>query len=208
MARIKICGLTRREDAFSCNRALPDFAGFVFAPGSKRRITKPRAKELRELLNPRILTVGVFVNAPPEDICSLCREGIIDIIQLHGQEGEEELLHLRKEVSVPIIQAFGVQTRQDIERARRSIADFPLLDTQKAGVFGGTGEVFDWSLLASMDRPYFLAGGLHEKNLLQAAELHPYCLDVSSGAETDGTKDGVKIERLVSLVRSDEHGKR
>lgn len=194
--KVKICGLTRPCDVAFVNRSRPDYAGFVFAR-KKRRLDKEQARALRALLDPGIVPVGVFVNEDPALIAAYFCEGIFDMVQLHGQEDEAYLARLRKLVSCPVIQAFGITGEADIERAQKSSADFILLDNGP----GGTGQRFDWSFLRSVGRPFFLAGGLDCTNAAEAAQSGAYALDVSSGVETDGKKDAEKIEEFIRLAR-------
>ncbi|NJE34012.1 phosphoribosylanthranilate isomerase [Megasphaera sp. SW808] len=196
MVKIKLCGLTRRCDIDWVNELLPDYVGFVFA-GSSRRVTDEQAAQLRKLLREDIPAVGVFVDEPIDHVAALVRQGVIQLVQLHGAEDEAYIRELRRAVSVPVIQAFSVRSPEDIQAASRSSADFVLLD-QGAG---GTGRAFDWSLAAALDRPYFLAGGLHPGNAAAAAELRPYAVDVSSGIETDGVKDRQKMIAFVKRIR-------
>ncbi|WP_288945026.1 phosphoribosylanthranilate isomerase [uncultured Megasphaera sp.] len=196
MVKIKLCGLTRRCDIDWANELLPDYVGFVFA-GSRRRVTDEQAAQLRKLLREDIPAVGVFVDEPIDHVTALVRQGVIQLVQLHGAEDEAYIRELRQAVSVPVIQAFSVRSPEDIQAAGRSPADFVLLD-QGAG---GTGQAFDWSLPAALDRPYFLAGGLHPGNAAAAAELRPYAVDVSSGIETEGVKDRQKMIEFVRRIR-------
>ena len=196
MVKIKLCGLTRRCDIDWANDLLPDYVGFVFA-GSRRRVTDEQAAQLRNILREDIPAVGVFVDEPIDHVAALVRQGVIQLVQLHGAEEEACIRELRRAVSVPVIQAFSVRSPEDIQAASRSSADFVLLD-QGAG---GTGRAFDWSLAAALDRPYFLAGGLHPGNAAAAAELRPYAVDVSSGIETDGVKDRQKMIAFVKRIR-------
>ena len=182
MTKIKLCGLSRTCDIEEVNEQKPEYIGFVFAKKSKRYVSPKQAKELKEMLHPSILAVGVFVNEEIEEVEKLFLDGIIDIVQLHGNESDEYIKKLKKNVDVPVIQAFQIETREDLNRAKESIADYVLLDSG-----AGTGTVFDWSLLEGFNRPYFLAGGLHPKNVEKAIKtLHPYAVDVSSGIEIDG----------------------
>ena len=127
----------------------------------------------------------------------LLLNGTIHIAQLHGQEGEREIRRLRELTDHPLIQAFRIDTEQDVERANASTADYVLLDSGA----GGTGTVFDWDLLQAIRRPYFLAGGLDTENLgTVKAKLNPYGIDVSSGIETDGLKDKTKMAAFVAAV--------
>ncbi|OUQ15507.1 phosphoribosylanthranilate isomerase [Lachnoclostridium sp. An138] len=199
MTKIKICGLRRPQDIEAVNAARPDFAGFVVeVPGSRRSVDKRELRELAGRLEEGILSVGVFVNAPPELVAELLEEGTLDLAQLHGQEDEIYMAELRRLTEKPLIQAFSIQTGQDAERALESRADYLLLDQGR----GGTGQTFDWSLLPEINRPFFLAGGLGEENLERAIrQVRPWAVDLSSSLETDGQKDPEKILRAVDLVR-------
>lgn len=197
MTKIKLCGLSRDCDIEAVNELKPEYIGFVFAPKSKRYVDEERAAGLRRSLRPDITPVGVFVNENPEAIASLLKNSIIDIAQLHGNESEEYIKNLRNLTDKPIIKAFRIDTRQDVEIANQSRADYVLLDSGQ-----GTGTVFDWNLLKNIARPYFLAGGLTPDNVSQALTLlHPYAVDISSGIETDGCKDKEKMTAFVSTVR-------
>ena len=196
MVKIKLCGLTRRCDIDWVNELLPDYVGFVFA-GSRRRVTDEQAAQLRKLLREDIPAVGVFVDEPIDHAAALVRQGVIQLVQLHGAEDEGYIRELCRAVSAPVIQAFSVRSSEDIQAAGRSSADFVLLDHGA----GGTGRAFDWSLAAALDRPYFLAGGLHPGNAAAVAELHPYAVDVSSGIETAGVKDRQKMIEFVRRIR-------
>ncbi|WP_296902456.1 phosphoribosylanthranilate isomerase [uncultured Megasphaera sp.] len=197
MVKVKFCGLKRPCDIAWANELQPDYAGFVFA-GKKRRVSDDQAAALRRELDPSIPAVGVFVDDTPEHIESLVRAGTIQLVQLHGGEDEAYIESLRRQVQVPIIKAFSIARKDDVEKARRSPADYVLLDHGK----GGTGEVFEWALLAQIDREYFLAGGLNPDNAEKAAALGPYALDVSSGIETDGVKDKEKMKLFMARVRA------
>mgnify|MGYP000686163936 CR=1 FL=1 len=163
--RIKICGLTRLEDIDAVNELKPEYVGFVFAK-SRRQITKEHAVTLRRYLDPEIQAVGVFVNELPAIVAGYLEEGVIDLAQLHGNESEEYIHSLRFRTGGELIKAFSIKTREDVEKAKKSSADYILLDHGK----GGTGESFDWSLIRNMERPYFLAGGLNAENVEQAME--------------------------------------
>ena len=198
MTKIKICGLRRPEDIAYVNEAKPDFAGFIIdVPKSRRNVPREKVRELTALLSPEILPVGVFVNAPMETILSLVTDGTLKAVQLHGQESQSYLEELKKQVAVPLIRAFSIRSPEDLTEAEKSPADFVLLDNGA----GGTGETFDWSLLSSFDRPFFLAGGLGPDNLEQAVRtIRSYAVDLSSSVETDGVKDRSKIVEAVNLV--------
>lgn len=194
--RLKICGLSRPCDIEWVNAAGADFAGFVFAK-SRRQVSPERAKQLRSLLKREIPAVGVFVNERIETIAGLVQDGVIDWVQLHGQEDETYINELKSKVSCPVIQAFSVRTKEDVLRAKESPADYILLDQGS----GGTGKVFDWTLIETIDRPFFLAGGLNAENIEDAVRTGAWALDVSSGAETDGFKDREKIFACAAAAR-------
>lgn len=208
MAKIKICGLRREEDIAYVNECKPDYIGFVFAK-SRRRVTKEQARKLRKLLSLDITPVGVFVNEEPERIAELVQEGIIDMIQLHGDEDEGYVERLRKFVkSAPIIKAVRVAGKEDIAKCFHTLtwADFLLFDTFSQKEYGGTGECFDWNLLkelkGGMEKPFFLAGGINSENVREALSLsNAFGVDVSSAVETDGVKDREKIHSMVKALR-------
>ncbi|CRZ33720.1 phosphoribosylanthranilate isomerase [Herbinix hemicellulosilytica] len=203
MAKIKICGIKRIEDINAINQVLPDFIGFVFAE-SKRRISLNEAVILKKLLNPAVKTVGVFVNESVNTIIELCDLKVIDLVQLHGDENESYILELKNSIKNPIIKAIRVRSRQDIKAAEDLPCDYLLLDSYKDNAYGGTGKTFDWSLIPKISerkKPFFLAGGINRDNLSFALSAKPYCIDVSSGVETDGKKDPEKIKEIVNLLR-------
>lgn len=195
--KIKICGLFRNQDIEYANTAEPDYIGFVFAE-SRRKVTPEKALELKKNLNPEIKAVGVFVNQNKSLIAELVRNKIIDIIQLHGSEDNAYISELRELTGdTPIIKAVSVKSTEDILKSAEYISDFILLDNGK----GGTGEKFDWNLIEKNHR-IFLAGGVNPDNISEAIKLNPYCIDVSSGAETNGLKDKDKMIQLVRAVRN------
>ena len=201
MSKIKMCGLSRREDILAANEVLPDYIGFVFAEKSRRHVTPEQAAGLKALLDPRIRAVGVFVREEPERIAELLSAGTIDIAQLHGGESEDYIRRLRSLTDKPLLRAFRIDGPEDLAEAQRSSADGILLDNGA----GGTGTSFDWSLLEGFSRPYFLAGGLDaEKAALAVMRLQPYALVVSSGIETGGWKDPGKMKAFAQAVRQAE----
>ena len=202
MSRIKICGLRRPEDIAAVNGARPDYCGFIVEyPKSRRSIDRTTLRELVRGLREKIVPVGVFVNATKELVAELLEEGTIQIAQLHGQESQEYIQELKVLTEKPLIQAFSIKSKEDVERARESVADYILLDQGS----GGTGKVFDWSLAGEVGRPYFLAGGLDVENLREAIGLlHPWAVDLSSSLEIDGMKDAGRICQAVEIVRMEE----
>lgn len=202
--KIKICGLTRREDVLAVNQWKPDYAGLIFAPG-KRQLTAEKARDLRELLLPEIPSVGVFVNSPMESILSLAKNGTIDLIQLHGDEDGAYILELKKLLPspLPIIKAVRVQRTEDMTRAEELPADFLLFDTYTKGLYGGSGRTFDWTMIPAIKKPWFLAGGIGFSNIKDAMKTEAFCLDLSSSLETEGKKDSEKIKEIIQIMRSE-----
>ena len=200
MTKIKFCGLTGECDIDAANELRPEYVGFVFAPKSKRYVTPERAAGLKRQLEAGIKAVGVFVNDNLYQVAELLNRGVIDIAQLHGSEDAEYIGHLRQLTGKPIIRAFRIKTAEDIAEAEKCTADHVLLDSG-----AGTGAAFDWTLIKNMKRPYFLAGGLSPDNVENAVEqLTPYAVDVSSGIETDGVKDKVKMAAFAAAVRGEK----
>ena len=196
--RIKICGLRRMEDIEAVNRYQPDYAGFICSSRFWRFISKDTLTGLRHSLKDNIRSVGVFVDEPVDYIADYVRHDLIDMVQLHGHEPQSYIQELQKEIRVPVIKAFKIESEEDIEAARQSIADYVLLDN---GAW--TGQTFDWSLIRDIGRPFFLAGGLNENNAVSAVEkFQPYAVDISGGVETDRRKDPEKIRRVIRLIRS------
>ena len=196
--RIKICGLMRPQDIDMVNEVCPDIAGFILASGRRRTVTPEQMRELTGRLKPEIRSAAVFLDQDIRWIADLAAEGLMDIIQLHGHEGNEEIRYLRSRTEKTIIKAFRIDTAEDIRRAEDSEADLVLLDHGA----GGTGQAWDWSLLTGMKRPFILAGGLDPENVQEAVrKTQPFGVDVSSGVETDGYKDREKILRFVRTVR-------
>ncbi len=229
MTKIKICGLRRSEDIAYVNEARPDYCGFVIdVPFSSRSISPEELSRLREGLDDSIHPVGVFVNAPPELVAGLLKEGMIRTAQLHGQEDERYLAAVRAlcgsrrvpsetkpachasppgPTPVPELwKSFSILGRTDLMRAQESSADMVLLDRGR----GGTGRSFDWNLLDdpppdTFSRPYILAGGLSPANIPEVIRRYrPWAIDLSSSVETDGHKDLSKIKAAMAAVRSVE----
>jgi len=198
MIRVKICGLSRPEDIDAVNHALPDYIGFVFAP-SRRRVDEKTAARLKERLDARIRAVGVFVNQDMQTVAALYRNGVIGLVQLHGDEDEGYARRLRDSCGCGIIRSVAVGA--GLPPVPEGY-DYLLFDTATAQR-GGTGKTFDWNLLKGYSGPpYFLSGGLAAENLPRAIEaLSPFCLDVSSGVETGGVKDAEKIDQFIRIAK-------
>ncbi|MCH5317325.1 MAG: phosphoribosylanthranilate isomerase [Eubacterium sp.] len=196
MSKIKICGLRREQDIDYVNELKPDFIGFILTTGFRRSITRETAKVLKNRLSKEITAVGVFVNESAEVINSFVAEGIIDIVQLHGNESAE----LCKKINAPVIKFLkcdnGVEEKII---AYENAVDYFLFDSGT-----GTGNTFDWSKIPKTENPFFLAGGLSADNMKKAIEeIKPFAVDLSSSVETDGVKDYEKIKKVTEIVKNE-----
>lgn len=205
MTAVKFCGIRRPEDMDFINKTHPDYIGFVFAP-SRRQITASQAAALVSRLKFPAATVGVFVNEPLDSLCSIAKEARLQVIQLHGEETEAEIRELRKRLPhQKIWKAVRVRASKDIQQADRLPVDALLLDSFVPGSYGGSGQTANWDLIqqTQIQKPFFLAGGLHAENIPQAiATVHPYGVDLSGGIETDGWKDPRKMLAVLEAVRA------
>ena len=199
MTKIKICGLKRRQDIELVNEVLPDYAGFIINyPKSHRSLSPLEVKELICCLDRKVQAVGVFVDSPIELPIRMLREGTITLAQLHGSEDESYIKEVKDRTGSAVIKAFPIRSRKDLEDARKSSADYILLDHG----LGENGKVIDWPLFANMGRDFFLAGGLNADNAVLAIRAAaPFALDFNSGLETGQFKDGDKVRRAVKAVR-------
>lgn len=195
---VKFCGLQSEADARAAAALQPDFCGVILASGYRRTVSVKTAAGIRSVLPEKIRLAGVFVRESPDQILDMVQEAGVDLVQLHGPYAREDILELKQKTSLPVWQAFSVHNREDLEQAWASAADEILLD---AGC-PGSGCPFDWSLLQQAKRRFILAGGLQPSNAEAAAGLGPWCLDVSSGIETDGKKDPEKMKQFLQAVRS------
>ena len=199
VTKIKICGLRSEEDIRIVNRCQPDYAGFICCSRFRRYVPSDTLEQLSKLLHLGIRKVGVFVDQPMEQIAQIARRQQLDIVQLHGCEDERYISGLRQLIpsEIRIMKAFQIHSAEDICQVEASTADDVLLDGGQ-----GSGQTFDWRKIESMNRPFFLAGGLNPENVEEAVRrLHPCAVDVSSGVETDGHKDEEKVRQLIRRVR-------
>jgi len=201
--RVKICGITSRQDALDAVRFGADAIGLVFYPPSPRCVTPEQAAAIVERLPPFVAVVGLFVNASREEIAEVLAAARIDLLQFHGSECPDYCAgHGR-----PYIKAVRVQQGLDLlaERERYAGASALLLDTYQPGVPGGTGQAFDWSLIPPvLGGEVILAGGLTPDNVGEAVRrVRPYAVDVSGGVEREkGRKDAAKIRAFMRGVAS------
>ncbi len=184
MTKVKICGLTTREAVEAAVNSGADYIGFVFAK-SKRQVGIKQASHLAQFIPKTVQKVGVFVSPTLMELQEAIVKVPLDLVQIHGEFSDEDF----EKLDVPSIRAIPVEkTLEGIETK----ADFLLFDAPLAG----SGKTFDWELLKDekIEKPYFLAGGLTVDNVKQAITFfRPYAVDVSSGVETDGNKDLLKI---------------
>ena len=174
MPKVKICGLKTLEDVEIVNKYLPEYVGFVFAP-TKRFVTDEQALMMKQALEPQIQAVGVFVNEPIEHVLSLCSRGIIDVIQLHGDETSEYITEIKNKTDTPVIKAVRVQSSEQVSSMVTPLAEYMLFDTYKKDAYGGSGECFPLEILQKSLKklenqgvsiqPFFLAGGLTPGNI-------------------------------------------
>ena len=211
MTKVKICGIRDKAQAIAAIEAGADFIGLVFAQ-SKRQITPSQAKEIVDAAkqaNDTIQTVGVFVNAPANEVNRIADDCDLDMVQLSGDESWQ----YARQIQRPVIKAIRVQkqSENDIIKTIVSGADtfldnahIALLDTHIESQYGGTGKTFDWGLAQTISAKYpiIVAGGLTPENVRQAIEkMNPWGVDVSSGVETDGVKDVAKIKKFIDEAK-------
>lgn len=199
--RVKICGITRPEDAAAAVRAGADAIGLVFYPPSPRAITASRAAQIIHTLPPFVTTVGLFVNAAADEVAEVLKTVPLDLLQFHGEESPAAC----EEHGRPYIKA--VRMRPDVDLAdlgrRYASALGLLLDSYQPGVPGGTGATFDWGRIPVVLRDrIILAGGLSPDNVEHAIQqVRPYAVDVSGGVEQEkGIKDEEKIRAFMRGV--------
>ena len=216
MSGIKICGLFRACDIDYVNEAKPDYAGFILHfPKSHRNVEPAVAAEMRRRLQPGIRAVGVFVDQSEETVIASAERIGLDAVQLHGHEDDRYIKSLRSLLQRPVWKAFKVRSEADLMEAEKSSADEILLDNGY-----GTGNVFDWTILSGLSRPYILAGGLTPELITKVVMISedgtfskavmnskvgriplPKLFDISSGVETDKVKDRDKILAAVRAAR-------
>ena len=204
MVALKVCGITKAEDARYAASLGFDAIGFIFYPQSPRYIEPEKVKEIIEQLPPFVNTVGVFVNEPIEKIREICSITKITTVQLHGDESPE----FCRQVPVRVIKAFGIDDRFSfsiLAKYQHANVSAFLLDKHSPELVGGTGQSFDWHLVreAKSYGRIILAGGITPFNVISALnEAEPYGLDVNSGVEIlPGEKNRNKLRALIENVR-------
>ena len=199
--RVKICGITRIEDALVAVENGADAIGLVFYAASPRNVTISQAQQIANQIPAFVSVVGLFVNAEAGFINDVIANVKLDLLQFHGDETPEECA----QYTLPFIKAIRVKADTNLVQCSNdfSSAKALLLDTYTEGVAGGTGHVFDWTLIPKrLAKPLILAGGLTVDNVAQAiAKVGPYAVDVSGGVElSKGIKDAAKIAAFMEQV--------
>jgi phosphoribosylanthranilate isomerase len=199
--RVKICGITRLEDALAAVQYGADAIGFVFDSGSPRFIDGEKAADIAGALPPFVTKTGLFVDADAGFVHRMLEQVPLDLLQFHGEEESGYCGRFRR----PYIKSVAMDADVDLAAVATVYSDASalLLDASVPGIPGGTGERFDWSLVpADASAPIILAGGLTPENVGEAiASVRPYAVDVSSGVEREkGIKDAARIEAFMQEV--------
>jgi phosphoribosylanthranilate isomerase len=202
MTRVKICGITRAEDALIAVRSGADALGFVFYEKSPRHVTIEQVAQLVAALPPFVTTVGLFVNADATFVREALECVPLDMLQFHGDESPQYCGQFNKRY----LKAIRVRAGVDLLQCASDFRDAAglLLDAHVEGIPGGTGTTFDWALIPKqLSLPVILSGGLDAENVAAAIrQVRPYAVDVSSGVESGkGIKDAVKIARFMQEVK-------
>jgi phosphoribosylanthranilate isomerase len=202
VTRVKICGITRVQDALAAARSGADAIGLVFYERSPRHVSISQAKQLADALPPFVTAVGLFVNAEAAVVREVLASVPLDMLQFHGDESPEYCAQFAR----PYLKAIRVKAGVDLLQcaARFHTAKGLLLDAHVEGIAGGTGTTFDWALIPKqLPLPVILSGGLDAENVAAAIKLvQPYAVDVSSGVEAGkGIKDAAKIAAFINEVK-------
>ena len=201
--KIKICGITNKEDADNAISLGVDAIGFIFAENSQRTISLEKAEDISIFLPPFVSRGGVFVNQPLDYVHDISDRCNLDYVQLHGEESPDYCIQCKKK----LIKVFRVNEEKDLDSIEKyqGIVSALLLDTKVKDVYGGSGQVFDWGLAISAKEyhlPLILSGGINSSNIHKAIQLvNPYAIDISSGVESSpGEKDYHKMESVINIV--------
>jgi phosphoribosylanthranilate isomerase len=200
MTRIKICGITRVEDALAAAHSGADAIGLVFYQRSSRHVSIAQARQLAEALPPFVSVVGLFVDADPVFVREVLARVALDLLQFHGDETPEYCAQFFQ----PYIKAIRVKPGVDLLQCASDFGSAKglLLDAHVEGTPGGTGTAFDWTLIpGKLLLPVILSGGLDAENVAEAIkQVRPYAVDVSSGVEPGGAKAGKGIKDAAKIA--------
>jgi phosphoribosylanthranilate isomerase len=202
--RIKLCGITSRDDALLAVEAGAWAVGCILWPGSPRACDPAEAARIAAAVRRRAHVCGVFVNATLDDVAGLV-DGIgLTMVQLHGDEGPAFCSEVARRSGAKVMKAAAVRGHADIRALEAFHTDYHLLDAHRSGMRGGTGETFDWELVRTRRSkiPLVLSGGLRPENVADAiAAVHPFAVDTASGTEASpGVKDPEKVAAFVAAV--------
>ncbi len=202
MVKIKVCGITNIDDAYSAAGCGVDALGFIFYPKSQRYVAPVKAKEMIQKLPSEVIRVGVFVNHTIQEVKEVVQYCGLDLIQLHGDESPEYCARFPMSC---LIKGVSFQREEEIGELRNYPVSAVLMDAHDPGQYGGTGKNSDWKLAIRVKEthPLILAGGLNRENIREAIEkVRPQAVDINSGVEIQpGKKDPRKIKEIVEMVR-------
>ena len=208
MAKIKICGITKEEDASLAMSLGADYLGFNFYKESARKVSPKMVDEIMGKLPPFVMPVGVFVDEDPKEISKVIKRSGIKMLQLHGNEPPEACKALKDSFGLPVIKGFRVADETIIETIKPylDVIDYVLLDTFVEGEPGGTGKTFNWDIavkVKELGKPVFLAGGLTPENVEDAVEkVNPFAVDTASGVERlPRRKDYDKMKAFIRAAK-------
>jgi phosphoribosylanthranilate isomerase len=206
LTKIKVCGITRLEDAEYAAELGAWAIGFILWPESKRAVDPAVAAGITRVMRRKLELVGVFVNQSLDEIASSVDVLGLTHVQLHGDEGPAFCTAVAQRTGAKIIKAVRIGHAADLQDAARFRTDFHLLDTSQAGLYGGTGKTWDWNLVKHWRSkvPYLLSGGLTAENVGEAIDIaRPWGVDVASGVEAEpGIKDPAKLEAFFAAVEA------
>lgn len=204
--RVKICGVTNLDDAAEAVRLGAWAIGLIHYEASPRHCDPAVAAEIGAAFRRKCEVVGVFVNPELEEVNRAVENAGLTMVQLNGDEGQSFCAEVARRTGAKVIKAIHVASAADVHAAESYRTDYHLFDRRSKGLWGGTGESFDWGLLAERRSqvPAIVAGGLRPDNVAEAiAVTHPHAVDVASGVEAEpGRKDHAKMEAFFESVKT------
>ena len=204
MTKVKVCGMTNLADAEQAASRGAWAIGLIHHPDSPRYVRPEVAEEIGAALKRRCEIAGVFVNSTLDDVIDAAERENLTLLQFHGEEGPSFCVEAGRRTGAKVIMAMRVTSPADVQAAEAFRTDFHLFDAYWHGIHGGTGQSFDWDLVAKRRSkvPMILAGGLNAENLAAAIDLvRPFAVDVVSGVEAEpGRKDPAKVEAFLEAA--------